>query len=237
MGDKAIFLKEELKEKTVDIGADLFGIADLTRAEAYMKKNYAEPYSNFPRAVSIGIFLPTKIIELLEQGPQQIYSHYYSVVNSKLDELGLLTCNFLYKAGYDAIPIPASQQFLNDPCKSAFSHRLAASLAGLGWIGKSCCLINEKVGPRLRLVTVLTNAPLECDAPVNNRCGSCTACQDACPPKAIKGEKFHHENPLSTMLEPEVCNDYFKKVKAQHGIGNCGKCLAACPWGKVTVSK
>ncbi|AOY78300.1 Epoxyqueuosine reductase [Clostridium formicaceticum] len=227
-----ISLREELKEKTASLGADLFGIADLTGAQSYMEKNYDKAFSVFPRAVSMGIFLPAKIIALLEQGPQQIYSHYYSVVNSKLDELGLFVCNFLYKAGYEAMPIPASQQLLKDPCKSAFSHRLAASLAGLGWIGKSCCLVNEKVGPRLRLVTVLTDAPLECNEPVSNRCGNCTACQDACPPKAIKGKKFHQENPLSVMLNPEACNAYFQQVKKEHGVGNCGKCLAACPWGK-----
>ncbi|WP_083273659.1 4Fe-4S double cluster binding domain-containing protein [Geosporobacter ferrireducens] len=99
-------------------------------------------------------------------------------------------------------------------------------------IGKSCCLIHEKVGPRLRLVTILTDAPLEPDHPVANKCGKCTACKDACIPGAIKGVLFDPEQGIGQRFNPKLCEDYFDEMKERHGIGHCGKCLAVCPWGK-----
>ena len=89
-----------------------------------------------------------------------------------------------------AYPIPASQRNGRDRMQSIFSHRMAAHLAGLGWIGKNCCLITPIAGPRVRLVTVLTDAPLPPGSPMDSRCGDCTACVDACPPHAIKGRAF-----------------------------------------------
>jgi len=225
-------LKEMIKQRVFAMGAGLFGMADLKEARQYIKDHYGNTVAAYPGAVSMGVFFPTKIIDLLETGPQQIYSYYYQVINNKLDELALVVSNLLCQNGYSVYPIPASQQLLHNRYKSSFSHKLAASMAGLGWIGKSCCLINERVGPRLRLVTVLTNAPLEPDKPVANKCGKCTACVDACPPGAIKGLSFQPEQPLMDRFDPVACDDYFTMLSEQYGIGSCGKCLAACPWGK-----
>lgn len=225
-------LKKELQEKASITGADLFGVADLSEARQFIKENYEDISQQYPKALSIGVYFPAKIINLLEMGPQQVYSYYYEVLNNKLDELALIITNYLFKAGYDALPIPASQQLMHNKYKSMFSHRLAASLAGLGWIGKSCCLVNEKFGPRLRLVTVLTGAPLEPDLPVANKCGNCTACVDACTPGAIKGLPFEPAQSLRERFDAKACDKHFQRLKEQYGIGNCGKCLAACPWGK-----
>jgi len=225
-------LKEQLRKKANYMGADLFGVADLEKAKPYIKDNYGLEFSKYPSAVSIGVFFPKEIIRLLEEGPQQVYSYYYSVINQKLDEISLLLANHLERMGYKVFPIPASQQLLTNKYKGIFSHKLAASLAGLGWIGKSCCLINEQVGPRLRLATILTNAPLEPDTPTNNKCGSCTACVKACTPQAIIGVAFNPDDILSKRFDPKACDDYFDYVKSRHGIGNCGKCIAACPWGR-----
>ncbi|MEW6623001.1 MAG: 4Fe-4S double cluster binding domain-containing protein [Bacillota bacterium] len=225
-------LYEKLKKKAHLMGADLFGVANLEKATIYIKDNYSLEYSKYPTAVSLGVFFPKEIIRLLEDGPQQVYSYYYSVINHKLDEISLLLANHLERMGYKVFPIPASQQLITNKYKGIFSHKLAASLAGLGWIGKSCCLINEQVGPRLRLATVLTNAPLKPDSPTKNKCGSCTACVKACIPGAIKGVAFKPDDPLSKRFDPKACDDYFDYVQSRHGIGNCGKCIAACPWGR-----
>ncbi|MBW2340498.1 MAG: hypothetical protein JRF50_09160 [Deltaproteobacteria bacterium] len=60
-------------------------------------------------------------------------------------------------------------------------------LGGLGWQSKSLLLVNPDYGPRTRLATILTDAPLNPHGPIENRCGDCTKCKDACPPGAIKG--------------------------------------------------
>ena len=228
-------LKEELKKKAFTMRADLFGIAEVGKASKYIRNNYNKELWGFPRVVSMGVFLPVKIINMLEKGPQQTYSYYYNVVNQKLDELAIMISNFIYKEGYNVLPIPASQQLSNDPYKGIFSHKITAYLAGLGWIGKSSCLINEKVGPRLRLVTVLTDAPLEPDLPVANKCGKCTACMESCVPGAIKGISFKPEQELSDRFDPKLCEEYFNEMKIKHGIGHCGKCLAVCPYFRISI--
>lgn len=115
-----------------------------------------------------------------------------------------------------------------------FSHRFAASHAGLGWIGKSCHLVNPKVGPRLRLTTVLTNALLPPESPLPNRCGSCTRCRDACPVHAIHGIPFRAEDPPSARFDKQVCFSFLEDMAVVFGQHTCAKCLAACPWGSKT---
>ena len=100
----------------------------------------------------------------------------------------------------------------------------------------SLLLITPQYGSRVRLVTVLVNAPLISDKPVKNRCGSCMACKDACPVGAIKGinTQDHYESRNQAM--------YFKKcvekltVEFQElpevGVPICGICINVCPFGK-----
>ena len=63
-----------------------------------------------------------------------------------------------------------------------FPHKTAATQAGLGWIGKTALFVSPRLGPRLRLATVFTDAELPVGEPVTEgRCGSCRRCVDACP--------------------------------------------------------
>ncbi|MCK9565162.1 MAG: hypothetical protein M0Q43_03825 [Methanothrix sp.] len=63
-----------------------------------------------------------------------------------------------------------------------FSHKLAAHMAGLGWIGKSCLLITPEAGPRVRWASVLTDAPMKATGyAMAERCGECRKCVDVCP--------------------------------------------------------
>src|SRR6202035_408132 len=64
-------------------------------------------------------------------------------------------------------------------------ERVFAKYAGVGWIGKNTCILNQKVGSWLFLGVILTSLELEPDLPAPDRCGTCTRCIDACPTDAL----------------------------------------------------
>jgi epoxyqueuosine reductase QueG len=115
-----------------------------------------------------------------------------------------------------------------------FSHKMAAHLAGLGWIGKSCLLITPQVGPRVRWVSVLTDAPLEVTGePMVEQCGSCQECVEICPVQAFTGRPFREEEPREMRYDAGKCDRYFRKMKEKNGdLAICGLCLYVCPHGR-----
>jgi len=224
-------LERMLSDLITAQGGDLWGVADLTGLSPLPGDGERVDLAAYPRAISVAVFFPRSVIQDLLRGPSLTYLYYYNVLNSRLDDIALRVSNLLQKAGYLAYPIPASQRQGKDRLQSIFSHRLAARLAGLGWIGKSCCLVTPQAGPRVRLVTVLTNAPLPAGAPLTQDCGDCQACVVICPPGAIKGVAFSPNQPLAERFDPGACNAYKDKVRDRWGKRCCGLCLAACPVG------
>lgn len=224
-------LKEEVRQLVFRLGGDLFGVADFNDIREKIIDEYGEQFHGLDRAISVAVFFPRRVVNQLVEGPTHTYLNYYDVINVRLNDIALCVSNFLQKNGYQTFPIPASQRVGESKLAGIFSHRLAARRAGLGWIGKSCSLVNPLVGPRLRLVTILTDAPLPPDQPMENRCGDCMACRDACPPQAIKGVKHRVEDPLEVRFDAQACHDYLNKIRHSFGKRVCGRCLAVCPWG------
>ena len=196
-GSDSLF--KELKEAACDNGVDLFGVADLSEVRDFVLRQGGEHIADFPRAISIGIRLLDPIVDELyrHEEPSAIYSYrgLYNTVNASLDRAALIIAKKVQEAGFRAYPIPASQTVNERRLEGAVSHKLAANLAGHGWIGKSCLLITPRYGPRVRLATVLTDAPLETGEPMENSCGECRECVDICPPKAFTGVPFDPSQP------------------------------------------
>ncbi|MDD3173664.1 MAG: 4Fe-4S double cluster binding domain-containing protein [Herbinix sp.] len=246
--------KELIIERAFQLGASICGVGDLTSAQHFISENYGDYCASFPKAISVAIFFPKEIIQEQKAGPTRSYSYFYHAINRQLDSIGLTISNILQSAGYKAYPVPTSdyreevrvenlqKRIVDDGIDAVpkigtelmgmFSHRLAAQLAGIGWIGKSCNLINQKVGPRLRLTTVLTDAPFTADVPLSSRCGKCTRCVDACPVKAISGRSYDPADQVSDRLDREKCLWMQESMGKVFGKSTCGLCLAACPWGQ-----
>jgi len=228
-------LQEELKEMADNLGIILFGAADLTSVRDFVLAQGGEYLAHFPRAVSLGMRLLDAVVDGLirHEEPSVVYTYrgLYNSANANLDRTALLVAEHIQEAGFKAYSIPASQTVNTRKLAGAFSHKLAADLSGLGWIGKSCLLITPSYGPRVRLATVLTDAPLETGEPLPNSCGECRKCVDICPAKAFTGAPFNSVEPRDLRFKAHLCKDYTDRREHLMGEGLCGLRVYVCPFG------
>src|SRR5574342_648152 len=161
-------MKRELRNELLSHGATVVGIAGL---RGYLSGEIA----HLERAVSIGV-------------DRRLNEDTLSL----LMKLQKRAVRYLKSRGFRTLAIPPDSDrrkgtFISR-LYSLFNHKMAATSAGLGWVGKNGLLINPDHGPRLSLATVLTDAPITPDRPVEaSGCGDCTLCIDHCPSKAITG--------------------------------------------------
>jgi epoxyqueuosine reductase len=220
------------------LGSDYFGIADLSAAHDFILAQGGPEIAHYPVAVTIGIALLDPLVDLLpareKNGGGVLYRHHaYDVVNAALDQIALQVANVLQRAGYHALPVGASKRTDDLRICGPFSHKLAAHLAGLGWIGRSCLLVTPDHGPRVRWVTVLTDAPLApTGQPVEIRCGNCKECVDACPVHAFTGRPFDQNEPREARFDAAACERHFEEEEKRTGVAVCGMCLFTCPFGR-----
>ena len=228
-------LQEELKNTARAGGADLFGVADLATASEFIRRQGGEHIAMFPRAVSVGVRLLDAIVDELfrHEEPSAIFTYraLYNSANARLDAITLLMAKKIQEMDFKGYPVPASQTVNSARLEGAISHKLVANLSGLGWIGKSCLLITPDHGPRVRLATILTDAPLETGAPIANRCGDCKKCVDVCPVKAFTGVPFNSSEPRDVRFRAGLCKQYSEHREQLLGEGLCGLCVHVCPYG------
>jgi epoxyqueuosine reductase QueG len=232
-------LQDELREFAQSArGVDYFGVADLSLASDAVRDQSDGILSDFPWAVSIGIALPNAVVDLLPQRKNAAVrisyrTHAYDTVNRRLDLVASELASLVQRRGYAAFPVASSERANDEKICAIFSHKLAAHLSGLGWIGKSCLLITPDRGPRVRWASVLTNAPLQATGtPLPERCGDCTACVDACPVNAFTGRAFRPDEPREARYRAKVCDAYFKAMGQKENAPVCGLCLYTCPYGR-----
>lgn len=218
-------------------GADFFGIADLSHASEAIVEQGGQICDQYPKAISIGIRLPQAIVDELPNRDNRAvavnYRHAYDITNLRLDFLTSKLGSIIQQDGHKALPVPASERYDHERICAVFSHKLAANLAGLGWIGKSCLLVTPEAGPRVRWATVLTDAPLEVTGkPLKEQCGDCNKCVGICPVSAFTGEPFREDEGREVRYDAKKCEEYLYNADEDVDWTLCGLCVYVCPHGR-----
>jgi epoxyqueuosine reductase len=113
-------------------------------------------------------------------------------------------------------------------------ERVYAKYAGVGWIGKNTCIINQKLGSWLFLGVILSSLELTADLPAPDRCGTCVRCIEACPTDALIDPYQLDANRCISYLTIEKRGSIpgdLREGMGRHVFG-CDICQDVCPWNR-----
>jgi epoxyqueuosine reductase len=147
---------------------------------------------------------------------------YHDVIRPRLVELG----EFIRTAAGAASRVAVDS--------SAVLERDLAARAGLGWVGKNTNLLTPSLGSYFFIGIVLTTAALPFDQREPDRCGTCTACLDACPTRAFVAPYVLDARRCISYLTIEHRGDIAGELAEQIGewVFGCDVCQEVCPWNR-----
>lgn len=202
-----------------------FDLVGIIKTEEYLKEakklNINVPNEDYPTAFVLGLAYPKRIISASRNTcTASIYTYgedYHHVLNRKIRKI-MSDYSVKYWAGVDS---------------HHHNERLAAVLAGLGFFGKNQLVINNRYGSFIFLGLVFVN--LECDLEVklevNDQCGDCRICLDACPTKALQADGYDILKCISNYNQAKNVLDE-EQIKHNYCLLGCDICQLVCPKNK-----
>jgi epoxyqueuosine reductase len=234
-------LKKEVLKKCRELGIALVGFAPVKRWEVPPEglPNVFSPWipyefwpqSIYPEANTVIVIGLPVILPIVETAPSIYYYELYKTVNSALDSKAYEIANFLNEKGYGTLFIPRDAygdiKILIDKPFAFFSHKHAASLAGLGSFGHNNVLLTPEYGPRVRFTSIFTTAKMPPDR-INKKdlCTHCLLCVKNCPVEAIPGK-----GDFPPPVDKRLCAIRSAKLRDEYR-SPCGICIKVCPVGK-----
>lgn len=225
-------LKSYIKNFCADNGADMTGFAS---AEAWERSEIPpdfRPRSIFPQTESVivsGMSMPLPVVETT---PSALHKEVYETTNRQLDDLALKLTRRLNSMGFASFPFTrdtyTSMRALKENNMAAFAHIPAAVYAGLGNVGTNNCVLTPRFGPRVRFVSVFTEAKIPPDRMITEalciQCGLCSAC---CPANAITPV----QGQVKGLFDENGCLKIHLDLVKKRSFP-CGICTKVCPVGE-----
>ncbi len=205
-------------------------------------------YAGLDYGISIVRRLDDAILDSVKTGPNIDYYNHYNDINAELNEKVRNISIELDRSGIKTAGLNATTEdseldaeYLKT-LRPDYSHKMTATRAGLGWIGKTALFISKRYGPRVRLATVLIDAPVKPENPPisESLCGECSICADACPAGAASGKLWNTGIDRNEFFDPFKCRENclkLTKLNTGKDVSICGICVSLCPRGSSRSGK
>ena len=229
-------VREIIEKNLIPARQFIYGFADLRGLPG-------KEFEEYPFGISIGKKLDDSIVDPINRGPTLDYYYHYKEVNQELASISTRICSELERKGIRCLNIVPTLSLSGEEFRPYLktlrykvSHKMIATRAGLGWIGKTDLFVSQVFGPRLRLVSILVNKPVGIAGPTidKSRCGRCNVCVEACPAQAATGKLWDIHTDRDEFFDArkcyEKCGELGLQLKADSRI--CGICVSVCPRGR-----
>ena len=226
-------MKSKIIEKAKELGANLVRSCsvdkwhDIPIQEPSFWPENVWPWSKNVIVLAIPLFAP-----MVQTTPSMVYQELYDTSNRILDDISYKLANYIVsELGYRAIFFPRdcyySIDVLVENPNAAFSHVMSGYYAGIGTIGDSHNLLSKEFGPRMRVVSIITDAPIPEDPMLeDNLCIHCGLCMKKCPVQCFTdngGDVYDMDKVACTVHHVNLKNDHHWP---------CGICTSVCPVGE-----
>ena len=250
-------MKTEIRQRAAELGFDLCGIApvgahpELAFFDTWLARGFAGEMHYLHRTAErrrdVRAVLPSAQ-SVIALGTTYNVDRPYSTENA--DRSRAAIARYAWGDDYHAViqqRMDSLLAWLRDRCGDSFEarayvdtgpiqERVYAQYAGLGWIGKNTCLINDELGSWIFLSEILCNLHLDPDPPAFDQCGTCTLCLEACPTGALVEPGVLDSTRCISYLTIEqkgAIPDAHRDAVGEHAYG-CDICQEVCPWNLTT---